>query len=514
MVDRVTEATSIAIFLKEQDALVPASYQGPASKALEDAGLLQLQEPIVEAASAQNRTLVTRTQSNDQPRLFMGEQSAIAIPLHGQGVLYVGDPRPGGFPPERLPLLGLVSELGSVALQAALSQQEEQEALQRHARLNARLQRWAEQVGKLLEGSRILAARLDPAALSEAVEALLQELIPHDACLVLERTTGEEPLLRAVAETRVPLLIDDLQASRFGTLRQTAQSLVAVPLGEQALVLASDQPRAYTRMDQDLLALLAYQCAALLENVRLHQEVLQAYRDLQASEQHLIHSGKMAAVGQLAAGVAHEINTPLGVMRLGVQSALKALAKNPDKVPGKLENVLTALERAEAIVAKLLYYSRDARRDDQEFDLNDVVRDTIEFLAFHLRESNVRVEATLGPPQRVRGNQNELQQVLVNLLMNARDALVEAGIEDRWIGVATRSPGILEVIDRGPGMTDEVKARIFEPFYTTREVGKGTGLGLSISLQIVEKHGGTMAVRSAPGEGTVFTVQIGNEARL
>jgi signal transduction histidine kinase len=223
----------------------------------------------------------------------------------------------------------------------------------------------------------------------------------------------------------------------------------------------------------------------------------------------------MAAIGQLAGGVAHELNTPLGAISLAIDGALSVLKTKPDRAESRLTRAASSVQQMKHIVSKLLFYSRDARSGRRETDLNEVIEDTLQLIGHQLMMDNVVVEKQLGSNLTLVANQNELQQIFYNLTLNARDAVLAEGATARKILLTTSEDGddlVASVRDWGCGMPESVRERIFEPFYTTKEVGKGTGLGLSVTMQLLEQHAGTISVTSSPGGGTEFTLRLPKHA--
>jgi PAS domain S-box-containing protein len=237
------------------------------------------------------------------------------------------------------------------------------------------------------------------------------------------------------------------------------------------------------------------------ERVRT-QEELQRGRDLQRQRE------KLAEMGQLLAGVAHELNNPLSVV-LGQTSLLQRHAD--PAVLRRAKAILTAGQRCSRIVKNFLALARQYPPEMAPVSLNAIVSETLELLGYQLRVESIEVEALLEPDLPVvSGDAHQLQQVVVNLLTNAYQAL-RTTPQPRRLCVVTacdRDRLALEVRDSGPGMTPDTLERIFEPFFTTKPAGEGTGLGLPISLGIIEGHGGTMTVRSDPGEGTAFRIEL------
>lgn len=234
-------------------------------------------------------------------------------------------------------------------------------------------------------------------------------------------------------------------------------------------------------------------------------------RELREAQAKAAQSSRLAAMGQLAAGVAHELNTPLGAVQLQLEGALRRPEK-VDRVKKKLESSLGALEGMRKIVSQLLSHSANAPSAENALaDLSQVVGDTLILLGPQMDKAGVSIEDRLAPKVVVRASAPELQQVLINLVTNARDATLSEGSRGQLITVTTEvvgERGVLRVADQGPGIPEEVKARLFEPFFTTKEVGKGTGLGLSVTRNLVDQNEGLLDVHSQPGEDTVFEVSF------
>jgi hypothetical protein len=224
-------------------------------------------------------------------------------------------------------------------------------------------------------------------------------------------------------------------------------------------------------------------------------------------EQQLQHSEKMASVGLLAAGVAHEVNTPL----TGISSYTQMLRdriETDDPRAELLEKIEKQTFRAAKIINNLLNFSRAAGSEFEPLDVNRVLLDVLSLVEHQLDASRIKVVREMAAElPMVRGNENRLQQVFFNLILNARDAMPSGG----WLTLATRADDdavVVEVRDTGTGIKREDIKRIYDPFFTTKGIGRGTGLGLSVSYGILQEHGGTIFVDSAPGQGTTFQVAL------
>jgi two-component system, NtrC family, sensor kinase len=229
--------------------------------------------------------------------------------------------------------------------------------------------------------------------------------------------------------------------------------------------------------------------------------------ELLGAQQQVYHAERLAAIGRLASGVAHELNNPIN----GVRNCIYAIRHDPDnseKNLAYLQMMDEGMEQAASIITKLLGFARKQQPSRVPVSLNAVVRTVARLLSFDLARKRIVLELGLAdglPP--VTGDSQLLQEVVMNLLLNAIDAVAEG--EAIRIGTRTTDGGVeLEVGDCGRGIPEADLPRIFDPFFTTKGTGEGTGLGLSVSLGIVEAHGGAIRVVSRPETGTVFTVTL------
>ena len=217
---------------------------------------------------------------------------------------------------------------------------------------------------------------------------------------------------------------------------------------------------------------------------------------------------KMAALGQTISGVAHELNNPLAT----ILSWAERLAEKPadEKTRRGLDVIRSESERAARIVRNLLTFARKRQTTRLMVDINEVVRETLVLRGYEQRVNNIRVTEHLSPSlPRVFADGYQLKQVVLNLVINAEQAILSARSDGRITVRTWEDEGVvIEVNDDGPGITEEKQSRIFDPFYTTKEVGKGTGLGLSVAYGIVQEHAGRIWVVSQPGQGASFFVQL------
>jgi PAS domain S-box-containing protein len=235
--------------------------------------------------------------------------------------------------------------------------------------------------------------------------------------------------------------------------------------------------------------------------------VLEDVTDRANLEEQLRLSEKMAAIGLLAAGVAHEVNTPL----TGISSFTQMLLERSEpEDPNRqlLEKIERQTFRAAKIVNSLLNLARPSEGEAAPIDINAVIGDVLSLLEHQFKTSHIQVRRELeSPGVIVRGVEYKLQQVFLNLFLNARDAMQKGG----WLAVSSRVEGgeaIVELSDTGAGIPAEHLARIYDPFFTTKADGRGTGLGLSVTYGIVQEHGGTLTCESTPGQGTRFRLVL------
>lgn len=224
-------------------------------------------------------------------------------------------------------------------------------------------------------------------------------------------------------------------------------------------------------------------------------------------EQQLVQADKLSSIGLMAAGIAHEVNTPLAVISTYAQMLTKQVSGDEKKAV-MLEKIANQTFRASEIVNSLLNFSRTSNSEFEDVDLNKVVRDAVSLVEHQLQKARVTVRMDIDDTTPiVRGNFGKLQQVFLNLIMNARDAMEEGGtllITGKSDMESTR----IEIADTGKGIDPGDLARIYDPFFTTKPPKKGTGLGLSVTYGIVHEHAGSIDVKSRPGEGTTFTLDF------
>ena len=238
-------------------------------------------------------------------------------------------------------------------------------------------------------------------------------------------------------------------------------------------------------------------------------------QELQEAQAQILQTEKMAAVGQLSAGIAHEIKNPLSTILLSVDSIEMRVDDKDDKVASRIRMIREAAQRADKVIKELLNFSRSQNEGTETIDLHEVLNNSVSLAMNGAKLDNIDIstEFKAHPDSIINANTVLMQQVALNLLNNAIDATGSGGkivVKTRNESSSSSSPEkvVIEFIDSGDGISDEHIGRIFDPFYTTKELGKGTGLGLSTVYTIIEKFGGSISVESTLGEGTKFTITL------
>ena len=305
-----------------------------------------------------------------------------------------------------------------------------------------------------------------------------------------------------------------LPEAREAMANDRIQGLVCVPihsrdriLGTLTLGRRTEEP--FTEREIALVEATADQIGIALDNARLYSEKREQLEQLQRTQAQLVHAEKLSAVGQLASGVAHEINNPLTTI-LGQTHLLLTQHPLADTVRGRLNIVAEESARAARIVQNLLLFSRHYPPERRPCLVADQARRVLDLKAYQLQQDEVQVvtEFDDGPP--VYADEHQLQQVLLNLIQNAHQAMTkQATPRILTVTACTRPQAIVvSVLDTGPGIPPEHLPRIFDPFFTTKPPGEGSGLGLSVSYGIVAEHRGRLWAENRPGGGAGFFIEL------
>jgi len=287
--------------------------------------------------------------------------------------------------------------------------------------------------------------------------------------------------------------------------KQTAEIIVGgVPRGVVELVYAEEKPDLdegpFLKEERNLINAVARQVALVIERKQAEKEKLKLHNQL-------LHADRLATIGMLAAGVAHELNEPLGNI-LGFAQLAKKCSGLPDSAEHDIGKIETASLHAREIIQKLLVFARQAPPNKTHVNLNQVVQDGLYFFEARCAKEGIELIRLLSPDlPEITADPGQLNQLLVNLVVNSLQSMPGTGKITVQTGFSEHNVYLI-VEDTGTGMSKEVLDKIFVPFFTTKDVGHGTGLGLPVVYGIVTAHGGTIDVKSKPGCGTRFEIQL------
>jgi GAF domain-containing protein/ActR/RegA family two-component response regulator len=467
-------------------------------------------------------------------------RSACVVPLIAQaeilGAVVLGDTRGRTYSQEELRLLSAFGDLAAVGTV--------------NARLYAEAERRRRSAESLAEVGRLVSQSLEPEEvrrrIAESVRMLLNalnsailQLEPESGDLVITTVSGEvgpalDPgvvfprgtgLAAISMLERRPLATPDMLSDprilltpelRARIEQAPQRAVLSVPLVVKDTVIGTlsigDRAgRAFDAEEIRLVQAFADQAAIALENARLYGELRSALLELEASQQRIVQTERLKALGELAGGVAHDFNNMLGII-LGRAQLLRIQSR--DRAFQQQLRVIehAALDGARTVQRIQEFTRRRPARPFESVNLNKVVEEVVEVTRARWKDEaqargfryDVRVEATPLPP--VAGDPSELREALTNLVFNALEAMPQGGQLTLSTG-AKRKRVYCAVADTGVGMPEEVKRRVFEPFFTTK-VEKGSGLGLSVAYGIVSRHGGEIEVQSQVGQGSAFTIWL------
>src|SRR5438445_268547 len=339
----------------------------------------------------------------------------------------------------------------------------------------------------------------------------------------VDMAPGEGVVGWAVAERKIVTTPDVLREPRVSLSPQLRERLAAsggyavvgVPVLTRdrivgALSLGDRVGHEFSADELQALQAFADQTALALENARLYTTAQESLARLRETQAQLVQAAKMSALGQLVSGVAHELNNPLSVI-IGYGQLLLSRDVSPT-LKRPLELMVSQGDRMAKIVRNLLYFARQRQPERASVDVRQVMEQTLALRLNHLTLSGIVVERDFPDALPViNGDAQQLEQVFLNLLLNAEQAILEAMPSGRIVLRARLRPDgraiLAQIVDDGPGIPPDALPRVFEPFYTTKTVGMGTGLGLSVSYGIVQQHGGRLSVESRPRE-TTFTLEL------
>jgi len=348
--------------------------------------------------------------------------------------------------------------------------------------------------------------------------SFVQALVGTTPIKVPVRLQPGEGIAGWALERGQPVLVEDAQSDprlskrvkqHLGIQRH---ALMAVPLMTRertigVIEVVGSGPGVYTRNELSTLQVVTSTVTVALENALLYSELKTLLREREETQTRLIQSAKMAAIGELAAGVAHELNNPLATILLCAELLLQDVAPG-DLNREDLKTIIRQACRARDIVRNLLDFSRQTEFYQEQSNINEVTQRTLALVHQQLQNNDIAVEEHYAADlPLLLLDEGRVKQVLLNLIINAMQAMPQGGT----LTVSSERVGnkvVVQIADTGVGIPAEYLSRIFDPFFTTKPVGQGTGLGLSVSLGIIEEHGGRIEVESRVGEGSTFTVWL------
>ncbi len=341
-----------------------------------------------------------------------------------------------------------------------------------------------------------------------------------------EEITISKTIANQVLKTGEAVLTSDaMQDVRFkkaeSVIHHGIRTAMCLPLKTKIKILGImyvDKKAAllsFTKEDLELLTAICSQAAVVIENAKLFDGLRAANREIKQKQAQLIEAEKLSALGQLAGGVAHEINNPLASI-IGFSELLyDKLAEGKIK-PAELKKYVEYTNivkeqgyRCKQIAQNLLQFARRKKVEMVSVDVNKIIEETLGLAQYHMRKVQIKLIRHLDPHlPRIIAEPNQLRQVFLNMVINARDAMEKGGTLTITTGKTKNNWIVVKFADTGCGISEDKLEQIFKPLYTTKEEGKGTGLGLSISLDIIEKHQGSIDVESVVNKGTTFSIKL------
>jgi signal transduction histidine kinase/HAMP domain-containing protein len=252
-----------------------------------------------------------------------------------------------------------------------------------------------------------------------------------------------------------------------------------------------------------LLGIISNNISVAFENIRLYEDLRSQMQVLKETQEQLVQAAKLAAIGELASNVAHEINNPLTSI-LGYAELIRE-ESNLENIMADVEIITRESIRAREIVQHLLEFARKRPLDMKKVDVNSIVKDVLTLISVQFKDATILLHEKYSELSDIMGDPNQLKQVFLNILNNAADSLSDGRREIAVSTYQNKTSVVIEIEDTGHGISSEILPRIFEPFFTTKRE-RGTGLGLSISYKIIESHNGSLEVKSSKGNGTVFSI--------
>ncbi len=313
-----------------------------------------------------------------------------------------------------------------------------------------------------------------------------------------------ENILKKTGPWKEPLLLNQDKQSTIIHPLQVGNEL----LGIIAISRIKNQTP-FNQVDLRCATVFSSQISQAIYNAKIFGRLEATIKELKETQQQLVQSEKLAAMGQLAAGVAHELNNPL----TGINGFAELLLDDPNLSQQQKKDLETIHEqswRCRTIIQNLLKFSRRKEFKKEKLDPILLLKSTLELIQYEFTTSGIKISENIPSVlPAIYGDVGQLQQVFINLITNARQAIENTRSPQLTIEAGLRNDSIyVQFKDNGPGISKEILGKVFDPFFTTKPVGKGTGLGLSICYGIIQEHQGSLTVESEVGKGTIFTVEI------
>lgn len=301
-------------------------------------------------------------------------------------------------------------------------------------------------------------------------------------------------------------LMDDIATKEEKAILEKFHPGLVVPLifqsrlGGILLITEKMSGREFNMDDIEFLSILGNKISVSIENTRLYEAEKRASQQLRAAQEQLVHSERLAALGEMSAKVAHEINNPLGIIKNYILLVKKSVSNNETAL-GHTEILSQEIDRIARIVKELLDFHRPKGLEYQSLDVARVLSDVLLLMERQIESKRIRLVKRFEPDcPRIEGSPESLKQVFLNVIINALDVMNKGGTLE--VTVSREEDDIfIQFSDTGPGIPPEVIPRIFEPFFTTKDPGKGTGLGLSVCYGIIKQHGGSISYRNTDNGG-------------
>ncbi|MFA5846388.1 MAG: ATP-binding protein [Thermodesulfovibrionales bacterium] len=326
--------------------------------------------------------------------------------------------------------------------------------------------------------------------------------IPKENFIDIYRSSNRRPLT----------LNDNASALPFGEIDKNlnVKNLMLIWIRQKgellgAIRVANKKSGDFSEEDSRILGILANNVSVALENAKLYENLKKQMAELKETQEELVQAAKLAAIGELASNIAHEINNPLTSI-LGYSELIKE-ETDINNIMRDIEVIEKESLRARDIVHQLLEFSRKRPLEIKEIQINDIMSEVLALAAVPLKDSNIKISKLYGDIPLIEGDANQLKQVFLNIINNAIFAMQGGGSLGVTTAMTDKDSVHIEIRDTGKGIPKEILQRIFEPFFTTKQE-KGTGLGLSVSYKIIQSHNGRIDVESEEDRGTKFTIVL------